>query len=64
LTPDNPIASPDLADLVNHNPDLIDRLRGCETEVGHLPNLVSVDFYSIGDTLEAVAMLNGAEIAE
>ncbi len=60
----DPIASPDLADLVNHNPDMIDRLRGCEAELGHLPNLVSVDFYSIGDTLEAVDLLNGIDFAE
>lgn len=60
----DPIASDDLADLVNHNPDLIDRLRACEDELGHLPNLVSVDFYSIGDPVEAVSLLNGIEIAE
>ena len=51
-----PIASPDLAEQVN--PDLGGRLAGCMAEHGRIPNVVSVDFYSLGDTVSAVRALN------
>ncbi|MCO4769377.1 MAG: phosphatidylinositol-specific phospholipase C domain-containing protein [Deltaproteobacteria bacterium] len=53
-----PIASPDLANQVNHDPDLSERLQACGAENGQIPNIISVDFYSLGDTLEAVRRLN------
>ena len=54
----NPLASPDLADQVNHNPYLIDRALECAEIIGKNPNIVSVDYYTIGDVLEAVELLN------
>ncbi len=56
LTRSRPV--PDEASLTNANPFLIDRATGCMTESGSLPNFVTVDFYSVGDLFEAVAMLN------
>lgn len=58
-----PLADPDLADLVNHEPDLGDRMLQCGEENGTLPNIVSVDFYSVGDTVQAVGRMNLARIA-
>jgi hypothetical protein len=57
----NPVASDGLAEMVNHNPLLIDRAQECAspTELDHLPNFVTVDFYDIGDVFEAVDSLNG-----
>lgn len=51
--------SPDLADLVNHNPFLGDRAAECEAFHSTAATFVTVDFTSIGDVHEAVAMLNG-----
>lgn len=58
-----PLADPDLADLVNHEPELGDRLIACGVEHGRLPNIVSTDFYSIGDTVAAVRRVNEARLA-
>ncbi len=54
----NPVASPDNAEAINHNPLLQDRLDTCIAEWGRLPTLVAVDFYTIGDILEVVEGLN------
>ena len=51
--------SPELADQVNHNPLLIERLNECEAFHGTTGNFVTVDFVDIGDTLSTVEMLNG-----
>lgn len=53
-----PVAFPELAEQVNHNPLLWDRALGCQAEAGHLPNFVTVDFYDIGDVLAVVDALN------
>lgn len=50
--------SPQLADMVNHDPLFIDRALQCETESGRLPNFVTVDFYDIGDLFAVVDELN------
>ncbi len=55
----DPIASPDLADQVNFNPFMLERLERCADELGRLPSQVSVDYYSRGDALENVDRLNG-----
>jgi hypothetical protein len=60
----SPIASAALADSVNHNPFLLDRAERCQEELGTLPNAVVVDYYSLGDVVEAVAVLNGVGEAE
>ncbi len=56
-----PLASPALAEQVNHDPDLSERLARCADENAHVPNIISVDFYSIGDTVQAVAAINAME---
>lgn len=53
-----PAALPRLAEMVNHNPFLIDRARRCWRERGRLPNFVTVDFYETGDVLAASETLN------
>ncbi len=50
---------PDLAEMVNHNPLLSDRVDECMTASGRLPNFVTVDFYDIGDLFAVVDALNG-----
>lgn len=54
-----PIASVSLAEMVNHNPLLLDRARACQTESGFLPNFVALDFVDLGDLLPTVEALNG-----
>ncbi len=56
----NPIASPALAELINHDPFFQTRVDGCRADAsGDLPNFVTVDFYDIGDVLHVVDTLNG-----
>jgi len=47
------------AEEANHNPFFVDRAELCRNERGHIPNFVTVDFYSIGDIFEVVNSLNG-----
>jgi hypothetical protein len=54
-----PVAAASLAEMVNHNPLLIDRARECQTFHGQLPNFITVDFHDVGDVLEATDLLNG-----
>jgi hypothetical protein len=51
--------SPDLAEMVNHNPLFIDRVLQCQEESSDFPNFIAVDFYDIGDLLEVVDDVNG-----
>jgi hypothetical protein len=53
------IGTPQLADMVNHDPLFIDRAEQCLAESGRLPNFVTVDFYDIGDVFSVVERLNG-----
>jgi len=55
----NPASDPMWAQLANVNPVLVDRVRRCMADTGHLPNFVAVDFYDIGDVMSTVAMANG-----
>lgn len=50
--------APELAEQVNYNPFLIDRIRECETFHGAPANFVTIDFVSIGDAVSAVKTLN------
>ena len=52
----NPIASPAYAEAINTREVLTEHLERCFAEVGR-PNLVSVDYYSIGDVFEVVPAL-------
>lgn len=54
-----PLAVPDQAATVNANPFLIERVRTCMQARGGLANFVTVDFYDIGDVLDAVRIVNG-----
>ena len=51
--------SAELAEQVNYNPLLRSRIDECEAFHGRIANFVTVDFVSIGDTLENVNTLNG-----
>ena len=44
---------------VNRNPFLLNRARECQKHWKTIPNFVAVDFVSIGNTIAAVAALNG-----
>jgi hypothetical protein len=56
----SPLASPELADMINHDPFFTSRVEGCRTDAGgDLPNFVTVDFYDLGDVLQVVDALNG-----
>jgi hypothetical protein len=44
---------------VNFNPYLRSRIDECEAFQGAVANFVTIDFVSIGDTLETVNDLNG-----
>lgn len=54
-----PAPQPKNAEIVNAQAVLLDRLRRCAAERQHLPNIVAVDFYSIGDVFAVVDSLNG-----
>lgn len=54
----NPVAGRHLAEMVNHDPFLSDRLAECRRDSGRFPNFVTVDFHDIGDVLSATAALN------
>lgn len=53
--------APDRADAapVNTLDVLVDRARQCERERGRRPNYLAVNFYNIGDVVEAADVLNG-----
>jgi hypothetical protein len=53
-----PLAAPELADQVNHNPFFIERVDECIAERNAIPRIIQVDFYSVGDVFEVVAALN------
>jgi len=53
-----PLADPSLAELINHNPEFMQRVEDCAFVRGDRPNFVTVDFLSIGDTLAVVDALN------
>jgi hypothetical protein len=50
--------APELAEQVNHNPLLLDRINECEAFHAAPGNFVTVDFVDIGDTVAAVKTLN------
>jgi hypothetical protein len=52
---------PDRADaaLVNRREYVVERARACEEATGRLPTFIAVDFYSLGDVVGAVEILNG-----
>jgi hypothetical protein len=53
--------APDRVDAayVNSYEFLLARAPSCQEQRNHLPNFITVDFYSIGDLFEVVDTLNG-----
>jgi hypothetical protein len=51
--------SEELAEEINHNPLLIDRLTGCRAQYNRAPSFVAVDFYDASDVVAATQTLNG-----
>jgi hypothetical protein len=49
---------PSNAAVVNARDALLARIQGFERERGHVPNLVAVDFYKVGDLIPVVRELN------
>jgi hypothetical protein len=58
-----PIALEELAEVANQADVLEDHTDRCQADTGRFPNLVMVDFYSIGDLLPAINGLNGMDPA-
>jgi len=54
----SPISLQALAEVANQAEVLEDHITACSSEAGRRPNLVMVDFYSIGDVMEVVDGLN------
>lgn len=54
-----PIADIDFATMVNPYASLHAHVARCQTELGRIPNLVTVDFYEVGDVVWVVDELNG-----
>lgn len=50
--------APELAEQVNYNPLLVDRINECEAAHATPANFVTVDFVDIGDAVSAVKTLN------
>jgi hypothetical protein len=54
-----PAPKPSNAAIVNSYDFLLNRARACAKERNHLPNIVAVDFYRVGDLMGVVRTLNG-----
>ena len=52
------------AAIVNAYDFLLQRARGCQRERRHIPNIISVDFYSVGDLIRVTNTLNGIDSTE
>ncbi len=57
-----PAGSQQLAQTVNFNPLLVERMQQCEVEGGQIPNFLAVDFADVGDVLEVADTLNGVAV--
>lgn len=55
----SPLASPSLAEQVNHRDFLLPYAQECSAKLGVVPNLMTVDYSTIGDLVEVVDALNG-----
>lgn len=56
-------AAPDRTDavVINSHEAIVQRARECEEVRGQLPDFIAVNFYGIGETIEAVDSLNGLD---
>lgn len=48
-----------LSESINYNPYLYDRAKACWEEAGHIPNALSLTFFSQSDLMETINRLNG-----
>ena len=55
----NPLPNENAAAEVNTYEVLMPRLEQCQKDNGKFPNFITVDFFSLGDTLQVVNELNG-----
>jgi hypothetical protein len=55
----SPSPRPSNARVVNAYGTLLARARRCEAERHHVPNLLAIDFFKLGDVLRVAATLNG-----
>ncbi len=55
----SPAPRPSNAKVVDAYETLLGRARRCQAERHHVPNLIAVDFYKVGDVLRVAATLNG-----
>ena len=56
-----PAPRPSNAQIVNAYDALLARARECRSERNHLPNILAVDFYDVGDLFRVVRTLNGLD---
>jgi hypothetical protein len=56
-----PAPRPTNAEVVNAYDFLLKRARACQKERRHVPNVIAVDFYNIGDVVRVARMLNGQD---
>jgi hypothetical protein len=54
-----PAPRPSNAAIVNSYDFLLARVRECAKERNHLPNIIAVDFYKVGDLMGVVRTMNG-----
>ena len=54
-----PAPKPSNAEIVNAHDFLLKRARQCMKQRKHLPNIIAVDFYGVGDLVGVVRELNG-----
>ncbi|MEZ4268918.1 MAG: hypothetical protein R3F39_21385 [Myxococcota bacterium] len=59
----NPVALPELAEQINHNPFFMDKASECAARWERVPTFVTVDFYDIGDVFGVVDAFNGVAAA-
>ncbi len=57
----NPLSTEANATEANASEVLLDRARQCEEEQGHVPNLLAVDHYAVGELFAVVEVLNGVD---
>ena len=56
-----PAPKPSNAEIVNAHDYLLARAQKCRKERKHLPNIIAVDFYKVGDLIGVVRALNGLD---
>lgn len=58
---DGTVPDPEVAQFLNQPDALVARAESCEQRRGKLPNIIAVDNFERGDTVDAARMLNGVK---